>query len=99
MKILVTGGSGYLGTHVRAYFNADDLSRRSGHDVLNTSDAEMAADYDLIIHLAGHLDKDERCHRAPSIADADAPLTAYPNNGTSCARRGPPEEARDGESL
>jgi hypothetical protein len=58
MKILVTGGSGYLGTHVRSYFNADDLSRRSGHDVLNTSDVEAAADYDLIIHLAALLNKD-----------------------------------------
>ena len=58
MKILVTGGSGYLGTHVRSYFNADDLSRRSGHDVLSTSDTEIAADYDLIIHLAALLDKD-----------------------------------------
>ena len=32
MKILVTGGSGYLGTHVCRFFNADDFSRRTGHD-------------------------------------------------------------------
>jgi nucleoside-diphosphate-sugar epimerase len=33
MKILVTGGSGYLGTHVRRYFGADDFSRTSGKDI------------------------------------------------------------------
>ncbi len=58
MKVLVTGGSGYLGTHVRNYFNADDLSRRSGHDILNVVDVERVADYDLIVHLAALLDKD-----------------------------------------
>ena len=30
MKILVTGGSGFLGTHVRSFFGADDFSRKSG---------------------------------------------------------------------
>jgi nucleoside-diphosphate-sugar epimerase len=65
MKVLVTGGSGYLGTHLRSYFNADDLSRRSGRDILSTEDAAMVKDYDLVIHLAAHLDKSpdeaERC--------------------------------------
>lgn len=57
MKILVTGGSGFLGTHVRRYFNADDLSRRSNLDILNLQDAATVKDYDLVIHLAAHLDK------------------------------------------
>jgi CDP-paratose 2-epimerase len=57
MKVLVTGGSGFLGTHVREFFGADDLSRRAGLDVLNLQDARMAGDYDLVIHLAAHLDK------------------------------------------
>ena len=57
MKILVTGGSGYLGTHVRKFFDAEDLSRRSGLDVLNLQDIRMVADYDVVIHLAAHLDK------------------------------------------
>lgn len=57
MKVLVTGGSGYLGTHVRKFFNADDLSRTSGFDVLNLQDVQMAADYGMVIHMAAHLDK------------------------------------------
>lgn len=57
MKVLVTGGSGYLGTHVRKYFDADDFSRRSGRSVLNLHDCREVEEYDLIIHLAAHLDK------------------------------------------
>jgi nucleoside-diphosphate-sugar epimerase len=57
MKILVTGGSGFLGTHVRKYFNADDFSRRAGLDVLNLQDAQRVKDYDVVIHLAALLDK------------------------------------------
>jgi nucleoside-diphosphate-sugar epimerase len=63
MKILVTGGSGYLGTHVKSYFNADDMSRRSSHDILNSYDVQAVGEYDMIIHLAALLDKD------PSAAD------------------------------
>jgi nucleoside-diphosphate-sugar epimerase len=63
MKTLVTGGSGYLGKHIRQYFDADDFSRRSGLDVLNTADVRMVEDYDLVIHLAACLDK------SPEAAD------------------------------
>ncbi|HMS08796.1 MAG TPA: NAD-dependent epimerase/dehydratase family protein [Pyrinomonadaceae bacterium] len=57
MRVLVTGGSGYLGTHIRRFFEADDLSRRSGLDILNLQDTQMAADYDVVIHLAASMDK------------------------------------------
>ena len=57
MKILVTGGSGYLGTYVRQFFSADDFSRRSNLDILNDYDAQMVRDYDVVIHLAAHFDK------------------------------------------
>lgn len=57
MKVLVTGGSGYLGTHVRKYFEADDLSRTSGRSVLYLHDVRDVEEYDLVIHLAAHLDK------------------------------------------
>ena len=57
MKVLVTGGSGYLGTYVRNFFSADDFSRRSGSDVLDYNTVERVADYDVVIHLAAHFDK------------------------------------------
>jgi CDP-paratose 2-epimerase len=67
LKIIVTGGSGYLGTHVRRFFNADDFSRRSHLDILNSYDAALINDYDVVIHLAAQLDKDpaaaEACFR------------------------------------
>ena len=57
MRVLVTGGSGYLGTHVRNFLNAEDMSRRSGYDILNLQHATIVRDYDVVIHLAAHLDK------------------------------------------
>jgi nucleoside-diphosphate-sugar epimerase len=75
MKILVTGGSGYLGTHVRRFFDADDFSRRSGHNILSEDDVKLVANYDAVIHLAGHLDKDpdaaELCFRTNSEGAAN----------------------------
>jgi CDP-paratose 2-epimerase len=59
MKVLVTGGSGYLGTHVSRFFNADDMSRRSGRDILKVEDAAAVGTYDVVIHLAAHLDKSQ----------------------------------------
>ena len=67
MRILVTGGSGYLGTHVRHFFDAEDLSRRSHLDVLNPLDTSRVSAYDAVIHLAAYLSKDpaaaEQCFR------------------------------------
>ena len=57
MRMLITGGSGFLGTHVRRSLDADDLSRRSGRDILNLQDASIANDYDVVVHLAADLDK------------------------------------------
>ena len=58
MRILVTGGSGYRGNHVRRFFGAEDLSRRSYLDILSPLDAARVAAYDVVIHLAAHLSKD-----------------------------------------
>ncbi len=57
MKVLVTGGSGFLGTHIRKFFEADDFSRRSNLDILNLQDVSMVEDYEAVIHLAAFLDK------------------------------------------
>ncbi|HLE61658.1 MAG TPA: NAD-dependent epimerase/dehydratase family protein [Pyrinomonadaceae bacterium] len=57
MKVLVTGGSGYLGTHVRRFFDADDFSRRSNLNILDESDLGLISNYDVVIHLAAHLEK------------------------------------------
>ena len=57
MKVLVTGGSGYIGTFVRQFFNADDFSRRSGFDIRDEQTVERVAEYDAVIHLAAHFDK------------------------------------------
>lgn len=63
MKTLVTGGSGYLGTHVREFFSADDLSRSSGLNILDADDVKAVGEYDVVIHLAAELNK------SPDAAD------------------------------
>ena len=63
MNVLVTGGSGYLGSHVKKYFNADDFSRHSGSDLLSHVDTAAVREYDVVIHLAAALDK------SPEAAD------------------------------
>jgi CDP-paratose 2-epimerase len=84
MRILVTGGSGYLGLHVRRFFNADDFSRRSHLDVLHPHDAALAAEYDVVIHLAAHLDKDpaaaESCFRTNAEGTANILRRMQPNS-------------------
>jgi nucleoside-diphosphate-sugar epimerase len=57
LRVLVTGGSGYLGTHVRRLLQAEDCSRRSHLDILSPPDAARAGNYEVVIHLAAHLSK------------------------------------------
>jgi nucleoside-diphosphate-sugar epimerase len=75
MRILVTGGSGYLGTFVRQFFTADDFSRRSGLDILDEEAVKQVADYDAVIHLAAHFDKDhsgaQECYRTNAEGTAN----------------------------
>lgn len=54
----MTGGSGYLGTHVRASLNADNFSRRAQLDVLNPLDCARVGSYEVVVHLGAHLSKD-----------------------------------------
>lgn len=83
MKILVTGGSGYLGTHVCRFFNADDFSRRTGHDILDNEDVKLVAEYDAVIHLAAYLDKNPEnaapCFRTNAEATANIVSNLKPN--------------------
>ncbi|HKO97298.1 MAG TPA: NAD(P)-dependent oxidoreductase [Pyrinomonadaceae bacterium] len=83
MKILVTGGSGYLGTHVRRFFNANDFSRRSGNDILDPEDVKHVSDCNVVIHLAAHLDKDpagaDQCFRTNAEGTANVLKNLQPN--------------------
>jgi nucleoside-diphosphate-sugar epimerase len=80
----VTGGSGYLGTHVRRFFSADDFSRRSHLNILNPNDAALACDYDVVIHLAAYLDKNPEaaplCFRTNAEGTANILRHMRPNS-------------------
>ena len=79
MKVVVTGGSGYLGKHVTAHFGADDFSRRSGRDILNGQDSAEIGNYDLVIHLAARLDKDPEAAEEVFLTNVEGTINVLKN--------------------
>lgn len=79
MRILVTGGSGYLGTHVRRFFSADDFSRRSNLNILDPHDVKRVESYDVVIHLAALLDKDPKAAEKCFAVNAEGTLNLIRN--------------------
>jgi len=79
MKVLVTGGSGYLGTHIRQFFDADDLSRKNGRDILNLGDLSEISNYDVVIHMAAHLDKSPESATQTFLTNVDGTLNILQN--------------------
>ncbi|HMV98638.1 MAG TPA: NAD(P)-dependent oxidoreductase [Acidobacteriota bacterium] len=55
--VVVTGGDGYLGSAVRAFFQADSASRRGGWDFLDPNQAHRFCRYQTVIHLAAETRK------------------------------------------
>lgn len=55
--VVVTGGNGYIGSVVRAVFQADSASRRQGWDFLDPAQAHRFRTYRTVIHLAAETRK------------------------------------------
>jgi len=91
MKILITGGHGFIGTHFWNVMNTrHDIGRydiKTGYDILNTEILEYVIKnngYDLVVHMAAMTAVDE-CIKQPRKAFNTNVLGTY-NVGLLCAK-------------
>ena len=59
MKIIVTGGRGYIGSKVTNKLNCDSFDLTDGNDLRIESDCEILSNYDCVIHLGAIADVNE----------------------------------------
>ena len=79
MKTIVTGGSGYLGTHILRHFDADDFSRRTANNILYSVDVQKVENYDLVIHLAASLDKSPEAAEEVFLTNVEGTINVLKN--------------------
>ncbi len=56
MKVIVTGGKGYIGSIISKKLNCDTFDLQDGQDFRNLNHCKVFADYDCVIHLGAIAD-------------------------------------------
>lgn len=70
--MLITGGNGFIGSHLRAFFNADTYDITNGLDVLDYDKLEKAIKgQEIVLHLAGMLGTHELVDNVRKAAEVN----------------------------
>lgn len=56
MKVIITGGKGYIGSVLCKKLDCDTFDLQDGQDFRNLKDCEVFADYDCVVHLGAIAD-------------------------------------------